>query len=424
MEPPMAVRVQETTPLAEASVTPSGRMLVHAITAGLGSSGYYSPDVLREAASAELIAKGTPLFLDHPSDSEAQDRPERSVRDIAAVFTRSATYDETNQALVGEIQVFAPYRDLLVEMAPHIGLSIRGSATDVTEGEVDGRRVPIIEGLRAIDSVDWVTKAGRGGKVVALLESARAMRSNPELVEEQVADMSAAIHMQRSILSDLRGELTELREVIANHVPATRPDSTTTTKESEEVPMGQIQIDEAEHQRLVEAAGRVDTLATERDTEKARADAAEQQLAEAKKTARPKTPREVMEARDSELRNQVATLAARERARDIIAEELAEAWLPGTTVARLSSELLESLPLVEEKLDEQALRGRVVDVRDQHELEAAEALTAAGVGTPRGLGSLRPAGRVDESATEDALKGAFQSFGLSESAAETAAKGR
>jgi hypothetical protein len=133
-----------------------------------------------------------------------------------------------------------------------------------------------------------------------------------------------------------------------------------------------------------------------------------------------------MEARDSELRNQVATLAARERARDIIAEELAEAWLPATTVARLSSELLESLPLAVEdrKLDEQALRGRCVEVRDQHELEAAEALQAAGVGTPGGSGRCGPAGRVDEAAAEDALKGAFQSFGLSESAAETAAKGR
>lgn len=207
-------------------------------------------------------------------------------------------------------------------------------------------------------------------------------------------------------------------------VPATRPDSTTTTTESEEDTMPKIEIDEAEHQRLVGLAGRVEALEAERNTEKARADAAETQLTEAKKNQAPRTPRQVMEARDSELRTQVATLAARERARDIIGEELAEAWLPPTTVARLSSELLEALPLVEEKLDEQALRGRCVEVRDQHEHEAAEALTAAGVGTPRGLGSLRPAGRVDEAAADDALKGAFQSFGLSESAAQTAAKGR
>ena len=166
--------LRETTPLGEATVSKSGRMKVHAITAGLGSSGYYSPDVLREAATNGLIAKGTPLFLDHASETERPDRPERSVRDIAAVFTEAATYDDTAQALGGEIQVFAPYRDLLTEMAPHIGLSISGSATDITEGEVDGRRVPVVEGLARIDSVDWVTRAGRGGKVVELLESVRA----------------------------------------------------------------------------------------------------------------------------------------------------------------------------------------------------------------------------------------------------------
>jgi hypothetical protein len=461
------VRLTETTPLSEAGTsTSSGRWQVQAISAGKGSSGYYSPEVLEDAGKKQLIAAGTPLFFDHASESERHDRPERSVRDIAAVFTTPAAYDPTTQALVGEVQVFGPYRELVSEMAPHIGLSISGSATDIKNGA--------IEGLAYIDSVDLVTKAGRGGAFMSLLESARAEvarqaaeSGSPAAIDEATSnDMRDAL---QSVVRDtygadrtyvwvrdfddstvwfevdaegdcglygqdytnnagavaLTGDRTEVR-VVTSYVTATRPDSITTTKESEEVPMGQIQIDEAEHQRLVEAAGRVDTLSTERDTEKARADAAEAQLAEAKKTARPRTPREVMEARDSELRNQVATLAARERARDIIAEELTEAWLPATTVARLSSELLESLPLAGEdmQLDEQGLRGRCVEVRDQHELEAAEALQAAGVGTPRGLGSLRPAARVDEAATEGALKTAFQSFGLSESAADTAAKGR
>lgn len=44
--------------------------------------------------------------------------------------------------------------------------------------------------------------------------------------------------------------------------------------------MGTIQVDEAEHGRLSEAAGRVPTLESERDTERQRADAAEARLAE------------------------------------------------------------------------------------------------------------------------------------------------
>lgn len=193
--------------------------------------------------------------------------------------------------------------------------------------------------------------------------------------------------------------------------------------------MGKIEIDESEHTRLVDLAGRVEALEAERNTEKARAEEAERKLAEAQKTApstTPRSPREVMEARDKDLRTQVATLTAKERARDIIGEELSEAWLPPTTVARLSAELLESLPLVGDdlKLDEQALRGRVIERRDQHELEAAEALNAAGVGVPRGLSALRPSPTTESAAVTESLKGSFTAFGLSESEADIAAKGR
>jgi len=462
--------LREATGLLEApsSTTKGTRRTIQIITPGWGSSGYYSADVLERAAKNRVIPKGTHMYFNHASESEQRDRPEREVEKIASVLAEDAYWDGAR--LLAEADLIGPHAELIDSLAPYIGVSISGSATDITIGEAEGRRGPIIEDLARVDSVDYVTHAGRGGMV--LLESARPSLVNALAVshgveeatandtreqlqqvlrdtyggekswvwvrdfddttvwyEHETPDSCATYALTYEMAEDgavsLTGSPTEVR-ARTEYVPATRPDSTTTTKESEEVPMGQIQIDEAEHQRLVEAAGRVDTLESERDTEKARADAAEKQLAEAKKTQRPKTPREVMEARDADLRDQVATLAARERARDIIAEELAEAWLPGTTIARLSTELLESLPLAGEdrQLDEQALRGRVVESRDQHELEAAEALQAAGVGTPRGLGALRPAGRVDEAAVGDALQGVFQSMGLSESAAKTAAEGR
>lgn len=322
----MSKRLTETTPLSEAggSLSKSGRMKVHAITAGLGSSGYYSPEVLQEAATNGLIAKGTPLFLDHPSEIERHDRPERSVRDIAAVFTEAATYDAAAQALAGEIQVFAPYRDLLTEMAPYIGLSISGSATDITEGEVDGRRVPVVEGLARIDSVDWVTRAGRGGKVVGLIESARFIsEATADDRAQQLADAVRAAHAgnglyayvtdqdaesntvwfrvssesgpsrtyQQTYVVDandvdvsLTGDPVEVRRrtdyVPVNNptdVPVTRPGSTssgapTTATESEEDTMPKIQIEESEHARLTEKAGRVDALESENATLKAERD--------------------------------------------------------------------------------------------------------------------------------------------------------
>lgn len=307
----MPVRLTETIPLSEAgTATSSGRMLVQAISAGVGSSGYYSPDVLREAADNQLIARGTPLYLDHPTDTEALDRPERSVRDIAAVFTEAAAYDDQAQALVGEIQVFAPYRELLSEMAEYVGLSIRGSATDVTEGVHDGRHVPVIEGLAAIESVDFVTRAGRGGRVLELLESHRATKRaighgvSEATVNDTRDGLAVALRdaygsgertwvwvrdfddstvwfeietegdengiygqpytQSSSGAVELTGERTEVR-IVTTYVPATRPDDHT-TEESKEDTMGKIQIEESEHTALLEKAGRVDALASENAT--------------------------------------------------------------------------------------------------------------------------------------------------------------
>jgi hypothetical protein len=115
---------------------------------------------------------------------------------------------------------------------------------------------------------------------------------------------------------------------------------------------------------------------------------------------------------------QIATLKAKETARDIIAEEMAEAWVAPSTVARLTTELLADLPLVEEKLDETALRDRFVEARDRAELEAAETLDAAGFGSPRGLGSSTPPAGGDATKYNDSIaEGMSAAFGLSEAAA-------
>lgn len=334
----MPKRLTETTPLSEAGTSTStdrGTLRVQAISAGLGSSGYYSPAVLEQAATDQLIARGTFLHLDHPSETERHDRPERSVSTIAGVFTESATYDADTKALVGEVQLFEPYRERLMEMAPYIGLSISGSASDVTEGEHEGRKVPVIEGLAAIDSVDFVTRAGRGGQV--LMECARPSEVVERAVRHGVKEATA--DERREQLSDtvrsehggtdryvwvrdfdestvwfeisaedeasktweqsytvadddlsvsLTGDPVEVRAVTkyvtatTPTVPATRPDSTTdtTTKESEEDTMPKKEIEESEYTRLVEDAGRVQTLESERDTAATERDTARTELAE------------------------------------------------------------------------------------------------------------------------------------------------
>ncbi|MBN6054524.1 hypothetical protein JYK22_21460, partial [Nonomuraea sp. RK-328] len=170
----------EARPLAEAAPQ-SGEMgrrqRIMLINAGWGSSGYYGADVLRKAAENKVFKAGTHLYMNHPTATESVERPERDVLDLAAVLATDAVYDEREKGLLAVVETFPRYRQVLAEMKDHIGLSIRASGT-VEYGEAEGRAGPIITALTEAQSVDYVTRAGRGGRIVELLEAARAQPDN------------------------------------------------------------------------------------------------------------------------------------------------------------------------------------------------------------------------------------------------------
>ena len=164
--------------LAEAALRDDGTVPIRIIAPGWGSSGYYAPAML-ERDGPRVFTAGLHMYLDHPSVSEADDRPERSVRDLAGRLVSDARWDANGPAgpgLYADAEVFAPYRDVIGEIAPHIGVSIRASGA-VTEGEAEGRKGRLVDRLVGAESVDWVTRAGAGGQVVTMLESARAARA-------------------------------------------------------------------------------------------------------------------------------------------------------------------------------------------------------------------------------------------------------
>jgi hypothetical protein len=384
-------QIHESVTFSERAVQgTAGRWQVTVISAGLGSSGYYAPEVLERAATNKLIESGTPLFFDHPAESERTDRPERSVRDIAAVFTGPVRYDDREKRLVGEVQVFKPYRELVNEMAPHIGLSISGSATDITEGTIEGRKVPVVEDLHDIFSVDLVTKAGRGGQFVSLLESAREQMDHLyEHAEE--------------------GAMTQ------------DPSPTTPDTPSEPDPAG------AQPDPTPDPAPNPDPSQEEHMTETPQgaggtAPTPTQEAA----PARPRNPREVMEAQLREQGRQIHLLRAENAARDIVAEVLSTGWIGDQQRARLTAHLVRDLPLTESgELDSGALRERAQSGLDEAETEAAEILQAAGVGSPRGLGALEtPATEAAGKQFEDELRESFRQRGMSDAAIDLAVKGR
>ena len=390
--------MQITTTLREdiTGVTkPTGaRMLIRLIDAGWGSSGYYSEAALLQAAGDRVWPAGKHMYIDHPGRAEAADRPERTIRDLAAVLTEDARYDLATNALVAEAYVYEHWRAPLADMHADIGVSIRGVA-DAHDGEVDGRAGVIIDRLTEGLSVDFVTHAGRGGRVLQVLESATAAHEatadqtrqgisaalkathpnrwvwirdyDPDLGrvwfeaefsadtdEDQGGALPPGLYQQDFTTAGdtvtLTGAPIPVRPVTTYqpiNVPTDPAGRTTTPSEEDTMP----QIEEARLRQLEEDAGRVGTLTTERDDAIERATTAEAALAEANTAADAATAARI----------------------------IAEAGHPFTALETRG--LLAGAPTTSEgRLDVDAFTDLVTR-------EAATAAEAAGAGTVRGLGN-------------------------------------
>lgn len=205
----------DLVPLLERAVRDDGTVPLRIIAPGWGSSGYYSADVL-ERDGPRVFTSGLHMYLDHPSESESVDRPERSVRDLAGRLTTDARWDPDGPAgpgLYAEAEVFGPFRDVLDQIAPHIGVSIRAAGM-VSEGEAEGRAGRLVDSLVQAESVDWVTRAGAGGQVVMMLESARSRSGQvPASSVAQVGEPAAAEIV--APIAESEGDDMELTERIA-----------------------------------------------------------------------------------------------------------------------------------------------------------------------------------------------------------------
>lgn len=153
-----------------ATLTPKagGRWLIQAISPGVGSSGKYSQEALEAAGQDRVFPAGTLMFVDHATEAQAWERPEGSIKDLAAVLAEDLHWDDKYGSLVAEAKIFEHWRPTLESMREEIGISIRASGE---VEEVGGER--IIKRLIEGHSIDFVTRAGRGGRVLEVLESAR-----------------------------------------------------------------------------------------------------------------------------------------------------------------------------------------------------------------------------------------------------------
>jgi len=171
--------------LEERAVRADNMIDVKVIKPGWGTTGYYSDKVL-ERYAPQAFPAGTKMFWDHPTETESRERPERSLKDLAAELVTPAVYNRDGPDGPGayaRAKVFETYKGPVDELAQHIGTSIRayGGSSD---GEAEGRKGTIIESIipSVMNSIDFVTLPGAGGQIVSIFEAARGRQTDADPV--------------------------------------------------------------------------------------------------------------------------------------------------------------------------------------------------------------------------------------------------
>lgn len=347
--------------LNERAVAEDGKVQIKIISPGWGSSGYYSKEMLER--DAKVFKKGTHMYINHPTDREARERPERDIRDLAGVLLEDAVWESKGQSgpgLYSPASVLPAYREFIDAAAPYIGTSIRASGI-AKEGKAEGKYGMIVEKLEDAFSVDYVTLPGRGGEVLPLLEVARTS------------------------MNDRRDHIKELEEV------------TKVELESK---------DEMNEDQIKALISESVTVATK-------------PLIEQNTTLTGQ-----LEESEKKITRMTEGLILRD-AKDIVVGTLASLKLPDMVKSRLAIECAKNPPVKEGALDRETLIESVKTAAIE-EMKYVESFAGANViasGNVNGLGSNNTT-ELTEADAQSALEEAFAELGFSNNALKIAVKGR
>lgn len=247
------VEASATVPLSEATAT------LKLISPGWGTSGYYSPALLKTAAAK--FAKGLKMYWNHQTAAEESARPEGNLDHLAGELLEDATWNEngpTGPGVYAKAKVFERFAPHVKDLAQHIGVSIRAVGT-AKPGEAEGRKGPVIETIAGVKSVDYVTVPGRGGEILSLFEAAgRRPATEPPTNEEHEmteAQITALIEAQVKPLREenaaSKEEAARLRETLALR----------DARDFARTKLAKIDLPEATRQRLAESLPARATLA-------------------------------------------------------------------------------------------------------------------------------------------------------------------
>ena len=181
-------------PLYEAVATPklkangNGLALVKVIEPGLGSSGFYTPEVLQRAVTEHLF-DNVPIMRNHPGVGQ---RTDKSDWDLMIGYLKVGTAEYLEQGEEGPGVYAQMVFDSEVRSKINLmvdsdsGLSIHADG----EREREEDRTSKVKYLSKVHSVDLVVHPGAGGSIVKILESKRRRRVGPSYPLDKEATMS------------------------------------------------------------------------------------------------------------------------------------------------------------------------------------------------------------------------------------------
>lgn len=203
----MTARLEdETLDLLESAT--GAEMEIKLIAPGKGSSAFYTPESLKQAADDKVFDKGTQIYINHATRSEESERPEGDWHKLVGALKEPAYWQESHKQGPGLYAraAFAPdMAPLIKAKAPYSGMSIRANGDAVMESGRPKMRegVPLLKKFTAAESVDIVTKAGAGGMI--LTESARRATE-----EQSTMNAEEKALLSRLVEKDVRREAIEV----------------------------------------------------------------------------------------------------------------------------------------------------------------------------------------------------------------------
>lgn len=179
----------------------------------LGSSGYYPADMLLRDGP-KIFTKGTPMYLDHQTPEERENKPFGSVSTFAAELAEDAYYEK--DGLYAEIEVFEHHMPMIKSLKDRIGISIRARGLATVE-LMEGKRVKVFQSLTEARSADFVVRAGAGGKIVSILESAELETSDTDSESTEGKDnMDEVLEALKVLTASTDKRLTSIEEALTS----------------------------------------------------------------------------------------------------------------------------------------------------------------------------------------------------------------